>query len=53
MATSVFVKYTSLQVLRSKDQQIVLNMFNCIKKKYPKKILSWGLSETPETAGTS
>jgi hypothetical protein len=52
-ANAGFVKHTSGQVLRSKELQIILNMFHCTKSKYPEKNICWEAYQTVQPMGIS
>jgi hypothetical protein len=46
-------KRKSGQVLRSKERQIVVNVFNYLKRLNPDKSVNWIVSETDEAIGIS
>jgi hypothetical protein len=46
-------KRKSGQVLRSKERQIVVNVFNYLKRLNPDKSVNWIVSETAEATGIS
>jgi hypothetical protein len=46
-------KWKSGQVLRSKERQIVVKVFNYLKRLIPDKNVNWIVSETAEATGIS